>query len=122
MTHAESIILRDAVAKSGRIMQIGSQQRSWGPHEQFRKACEFVRSGRVGRLKAVEIGLPIDPTKPDDPVQPVPANLNYDMWLGPTPIGQGLRLVADQHVHDRLPRVSEAWNSSVERPSFRILS
>jgi myo-inositol 2-dehydrogenase/D-chiro-inositol 1-dehydrogenase len=85
MTHAESVILRDAVAKSGRIMQIGSQQRSWGPHQQFRKACEFVRSGRVGRLKGVEIGLPIDPTKPDDPQQPVPANLNYDMWLGPTP-------------------------------------
>lgn len=85
MTHAESVILRDAVAKSGCIMQIGSQQRSWGPHEQFRKACEFVRSGRVGRLKQVEIGLPIDPTKPDDPVQPVPANLNYDAWLGCTP-------------------------------------
>lgn len=85
MTHAESVVLRDAVAKHGRIMQIGSQQRSWGPHEQFRKACEFVRSGRVGRLQAVEIGLPIDPTKPDDPPQPVPPNLNYDLWLGPTP-------------------------------------
>jgi myo-inositol 2-dehydrogenase/D-chiro-inositol 1-dehydrogenase len=85
MTHAESVVLRDAVAKSGRIMQIGSQQRSWGPNQQFRKACEFVRSGRVGRIKAVEIGLPIDPTKPDDPEQPVPANLNYDAWLGCTP-------------------------------------
>ncbi len=85
MTHAESVLLRDEVAKSGRILQVGSQQRSWGPNEQFRKACEFVRSGRVGRIKAVEIGLPIDPTKPDDPQQPVPANLNYDLWLGPTP-------------------------------------
>ena len=85
MTHAESVLLRDAVAKSGRIMQIGSQQRSWGPHEQFRKACEFVRSGRVGRIRQVEIGLPIDPSRPDDPAQPVPPNLNYDMWLGPTP-------------------------------------
>jgi predicted dehydrogenase len=85
MTHEESVILKNAVAKSGRILQVGSQQRSWGPHEQFRKACEFVRSGRVGRLKAVEIGLPIDPTKPDDPQQPIPANLNYDLWLGSTP-------------------------------------
>jgi myo-inositol 2-dehydrogenase/D-chiro-inositol 1-dehydrogenase len=85
MTHAESVVLRDAVAKAGCVMQIGSQQRSWGPHEQFRKACEFVRSGRVGRIKEVEIGLPIDPTKPDDPEQPVPENLNYDLWLGPTP-------------------------------------
>lgn len=85
MTHEEGVILRDTIVKSGRIFQLGSQQRSWGPNEQFRKACEFVRSGRVGQLKAVEIGLPTDPTKPDDPEQPVPASLNYDMWLGPTP-------------------------------------
>jgi myo-inositol 2-dehydrogenase/D-chiro-inositol 1-dehydrogenase len=85
MTHEESVLLRDAVAKSGRIFQLGSQQRSWGPNEQFRKACELVRSGRVGQLKQVEIGLPTDPTAPDEPEQPVPANLNYDMWLGPTP-------------------------------------
>jgi len=66
MTHAEGVMLRDAVAKSGRILQVGSQQRSWGPNEQFRKAVEFVRSGRVGQLRRVEIGLPIDPTAPDD--------------------------------------------------------
>jgi myo-inositol 2-dehydrogenase/D-chiro-inositol 1-dehydrogenase len=85
MTHAEGVMLRAAVASTGRILQVGSQQRSWGPNEQFRKAVECVRSGRVGRLLRVEIGLPIDPTKPDDPEQPVPANLNYNTWLGPTP-------------------------------------
>jgi hypothetical protein len=85
MTHEEGVLLRDAVVKSGRIFQLGSQQRSWGPNEQFRKACEFVRSGRVGQLQRVEIGLPTDPTAPDDPEQPVPPNLNYEMWLGPTP-------------------------------------
>jgi predicted dehydrogenase len=85
MTHAEGMLLRDAVVKSDRILQVGSQQRSWGPNEQFRKACEFVRSGRVGKLKQVEISLPVDPTKSDDPQQSVPGNLNYDAWLGPTP-------------------------------------
>jgi myo-inositol 2-dehydrogenase/D-chiro-inositol 1-dehydrogenase len=85
MTHAEGVLLREAVAQSGRILQVGSQQRSWGPNEQFRKAVELVRSGRVGQLRGVEIGLPTDPTAPDDPPQPVPANLNYEMWLGPTP-------------------------------------
>ncbi|HWA88299.1 MAG TPA: gfo/Idh/MocA family oxidoreductase, partial [Opitutus sp.] len=85
MTHAEGVLLRNEVEKSGRVLQVGSQQRSWGPNEQFRKGCELVRSGRAGRLLRVEIGLPTDPTKPDDPEQPVPPNLNYDLWLGPTP-------------------------------------
>jgi len=82
MTHAEGVLLRDAVVKSERIFQVGSQQRSW---EQFRRACEVVRSGRIGKVRRVEIGLPIDPTKADDPVQPVPVNLDYDRWIGATP-------------------------------------
>jgi predicted dehydrogenase len=85
MTHAEGVIVRDAVKRTGRVLQVGSQQRSWGPNEQFRKAVELVRSGRVGHLTHVEIGLPTDPTKENDPPQPVPPNLNYEMWLGPTP-------------------------------------
>ncbi len=85
MTQAEGVLLLAEVTRSGRIFQVGSQQRSWGPNEQFRQACEFVRSGRVGRLTRVEIGLPTDPTAPDDPPQPVPAHLDYERWLGPTP-------------------------------------
>jgi len=97
MTHEEGVLLRDITVKSDRIFQLGSQQRSWGPNEQFRKGCEFVRSGRVGQLKAVEIGLPTDPTQPDDPEQPVPANLNYEMWLGPTP----MVYYTEQRVHSQ---------------------
>jgi myo-inositol 2-dehydrogenase/D-chiro-inositol 1-dehydrogenase len=82
MTIAEGILLRDLIARTGRIVQVGSQQRSTA---QFRFACELVRSGRIGAVRRVEIGLPIDPTQPDDPRQPVPANLQYDPWLGCTP-------------------------------------
>jgi myo-inositol 2-dehydrogenase/D-chiro-inositol 1-dehydrogenase len=82
LTLSEGVLVRDAVAKSGRIVQIGSQQRST---QQFRRACELVRSGRIGRVQKVEIGLPIDPTQPDPPSQPVPSNLDYDAWLGCTP-------------------------------------
>ena len=82
MTVAEGIALRAAVQNSRQILQVGSQQRSW---KQFREACELVRSGRVGRIQAVEIGLPVDPTAPDNPPEPVPGNFNYNSWLGPTP-------------------------------------
>lgn len=81
MTHAEGVLLRDAVKRQGRILQVGSQQRSW---EQFRRAAELVRSGRIGKVQRVEIGLPTDPTQPDDPPMAVPAGFDYGQWLGPT--------------------------------------
>ena len=69
--------------RSGRIFQIGSQQRS---SPQFRYAAELVRNGRIGQLKTVYVGLPGDPSGKEEPEMPVPKNLNYDMWLGSTPV------------------------------------
>jgi len=85
LTIAEGRFMADEVKKSGRLLQIGSQQRSDSPWPQFRRACELVRNGRIGELQLVEIGLPGDPSGPEAPQQPVPANLNYDAWLGSTP-------------------------------------
>ncbi len=82
LTIAEGRYLSDAVRASGRILQIGSQQRSW---KQFHRACELVRNGRIGEIKHVEIGLPVDPSGPDAAEMPVPPNLDYDAWLGSTP-------------------------------------
>jgi hypothetical protein len=83
LTIAEGRALSDAVHRSGRIFQIGSQQRST---VQFRVAAELVRNGRIGQLKTVEIGLPGDPSGEVEPEMPVPKNLNYDAWLGSTPV------------------------------------
>ncbi len=82
LTIAEGRYLSDAVQASGRILQIGSQQRSW---KQFHRACELVRNGRIGEIKHVEIGLPGDPAGGDPTPMPVPTGLNYDSWLGSTP-------------------------------------
>jgi predicted dehydrogenase len=84
LTIAEGRALSDAVHRSGRIVQIGSQQRSWA-QGQFRRAVELVRNGRIGALESVEVGLPGDPSGNDEPEMPVPKNLDYDMWLGSTP-------------------------------------
>jgi predicted dehydrogenase len=83
LTIAEGRALSNAVHRSGRIFQIGSQQRS---SVQFRYAAELVRNGRIGALKTVEVGLPGDPAGDEEPVMPAPKNLNYDVWLGSTPV------------------------------------
>jgi len=82
LTIAEGRAMSDAVTATGRILQIGSQQRST---IQFRYAAELVRNGRIGDLERVEIGLPGDPAGGDKTEMPVPAGFNYDMWLGETP-------------------------------------
>lgn len=82
LTISEGRMMADAVKKSGRILQIGSQQRSTS---QFRYAVELVRNGRIGKLQKVYVGLPGDPSGNEEAEMPIPKNLNYDMWLGTTP-------------------------------------
>ena len=82
LTIADGRAMVEAVKRNGRILQIGSQQRSWA---QFRIACELVRNGRIGDIKKVYVGLPGDPSGEEEAEMPIPDNLNYDMWLGPTP-------------------------------------
>jgi predicted dehydrogenase len=85
LTIEEGRILSDVVKKSGRILQMGSQQRSSDPWPQFKRVCELVRNGRIGELKAVEVGLPGDPGGGNKIQMPLPTNLDYDAWLGATP-------------------------------------
>ncbi|WP_221032701.1 Gfo/Idh/MocA family protein [Actomonas aquatica] len=92
LTHAEGILVREAERVTGRILQVGSQQRSW---KQFREGVALVRAGRIGKIRAVEIGLPIDPTDFDEPPMPIPAGLDYDRWLGPAPMAY----YTEQRVH-----------------------
>jgi myo-inositol 2-dehydrogenase/D-chiro-inositol 1-dehydrogenase len=86
LTIAEGRALSDVIHRTGRILQVGSQQRSADPWPQFRRACELVRNGRIGELQRVKIGLPGDPSGPEEPEMPVPENLDYDAWLGSTPV------------------------------------
>jgi len=81
---AEGQAVCRAVEQNGIVWQTGSQQRS---DKRFRLACELVRNGRIGKVHTVEVGLPRwhQVCKPQ-PVQPVPASLDYHMWLGPAPL------------------------------------
>jgi len=83
LTVEEGRVLSDIIQKKGTILQVGTQQRSM---PQFRIAAELVRNGRIGKLHTVKVGLPGDPAGPVVPKMPIPSNLNYNMWLGQTPL------------------------------------
>ena len=72
-----------AVQESGVVFQFGTQQRSDG---KFRFACELVRNGKIGQLKTILVGVPGSVAScPIQPVEYVPKELDYDLWLGPAP-------------------------------------
>lgn len=73
--------LVEAVRRNNVILQTGSQQRS---SVYFRKTCELVRNGRIGKLHTIEVVVPADKGQGESTPMEVPKNLNYDMWLGPT--------------------------------------
>jgi predicted dehydrogenase len=74
--------LRETCHKYGTVFQWGTQQRS---DKQFRFGCELARNGRLGKLHTILVGVPYDFPVPCQPTQPVPDDLDYDMWLGPAP-------------------------------------
>ncbi len=80
-TIVEGRKLVQAVRSNNVVLQTGSQQRS---DTNFRRACELVRNGRVGKLHTIRVLLPTDSGVGDPTPMPVPTNLNYAMWLGPT--------------------------------------
>ena len=73
----------EAARKYERIVQTGTQCRS---HKGIQDAIDFLRSGKLGQIYMAK-GLCYKPRgsighKPDGPV---PANVDYDIWLGPAP-------------------------------------
>ena len=71
-----------AVRRYGRVFQTGSQQRS---DDYFRFACELVRSGYIGKLQTVRVGIGGGPTCGWEPDTDPPPGLDWNMWLGPAP-------------------------------------
>jgi myo-inositol 2-dehydrogenase / D-chiro-inositol 1-dehydrogenase len=82
LTIDEGKLLCRVVAQTGRIVQVGTWQRSdW----RFRLACELVRAGRIGKLRRVTCVL--GKNAKGGPFQPgaAPSHLNWDLWQGQTP-------------------------------------
>ncbi|MDP6633297.1 MAG: Gfo/Idh/MocA family oxidoreductase [Phycisphaerae bacterium] len=74
---------RAAIHRYNIIFQYGTQQRSNNTH--CARACELVRAGYIGELKSIDVVAPNGRTGGNPAPQPVPADLDYEMWLGPAP-------------------------------------
>ena len=83
LTIDEGKALRRVVEETGRVVQVGNQQRS---ERQFQTAVELVRNGRIGPLRQVWVALPYYPTAggPFTP-EPVPPGLDWDLYQGQAP-------------------------------------
>ncbi|MBI2422327.1 MAG: Gfo/Idh/MocA family oxidoreductase [Candidatus Hydrogenedentes bacterium] len=95
-----------AVRRYGRILQVGSMQRS---DTAFHHACELVRNGRIGKVHTVNVNVGGPPNECYLPEQPVPEGLDWDFWLGPCPYRP--------YHHDLAP--PEAWEGWPEWRYYR---
>ncbi len=84
LTIAEGRALVDTARKYDRVAQHGTQHRSM---KRFHDVAEFVRNQGLGKLDRIECFIP-----PNNRFcgatwtpEPVPAGLDWDMWLGPAP-------------------------------------
>ena len=83
LTIDEGKILIQEIRKHRRVFQTSTEDRSLPV---YHRMAELVRNGRIGKLQRIEVILPRQPQKPGDPTpQPVPSDLDYEMWLGPAP-------------------------------------
>ena len=73
-----------AAHKYDRVVQIGTQQRSW---EHYRRAAEIIQSGRLGEISEVKV-WDYDYFYPgfgSPPNSEPPNELDWDLWIGPSP-------------------------------------
>jgi predicted dehydrogenase len=99
----EAHAVLEAARKYGRVFQTGSQQRV-EYDGRFRTACEYVRSGRLGKMLAVYVGFAGGPSHwcdlPEEPMEP---GLDWDRWLGPAPMRPYHSALSPRGVHDFNP-------------------
>ncbi len=99
LTIDEGKLIRKVQKETGRIVQVGTQQRS--TFSLFTKAMALVNEGRLGKIHRVQAAIGGAPSCDAIPVAAVPAEFNWERWLGPVP-------KVDYRHSDKSARRSEA--------------
>lgn len=82
LTIDEGIRICEVVKKTGKVFQVGTQQRSESDRK-FLKAIAIVKSGRLGKKVNAHVAIGGAPVGGPFPKTDPPAGLNWDLWLGP---------------------------------------
>ena len=82
-TLAQNQAMLEACQKHKRIFQYGTQQRS---QEILKRGIELVLNGYIGELQRIEVWAPAGAGGGSLDEIPVPAGLDYDLYLGPAPM------------------------------------
>ncbi|MBX3178740.1 MAG: Gfo/Idh/MocA family oxidoreductase [Candidatus Hydrogenedentes bacterium] len=81
-TVAEGRAMVEAARRYGRVVQLGTQQRSMPV---FQRAIDVIRSGRLGTITSASAWVSPNGWGVGRKVEDVPAGLDWDLWLGPAP-------------------------------------
>jgi predicted dehydrogenase len=82
LTITEGRTLVGEVRKRKAVFQWGIEDRSL---IKYHRMAGWVRSGAIGTLKSIHVTLPQKPSLPLEEAVPVPADLDWNLWLGPAP-------------------------------------
>ena len=104
LTIAESRAMVRAAREHDIVFQTGSQQRTeFGGN--FRKAVEYVRSGRIGSVRTVRVGVAGPPVPCDLAAEQTPEGVDWEMWNGPSPARAFNHVLCPTGIHNHFP----AW-------------
>ena len=83
LTIDEGKRIRRVVEETGRVFQVGTQQRS--SKDLFLTAIAMVQSGRLGKNVNAHVAISGSPTGGPFENTDAPDDLDWDMWVGPAP-------------------------------------
>ena len=105
LTHtiAQGQKIIDAVRKNNIVFQTGSQQRSeFGGR--FRQAVDYVRNGRIGKVKTVRVGVGGPAIACDLPDETAPEGTDWNLWLGPAASRGYNEILCPKGIHRGFPQ------------------
>jgi predicted dehydrogenase len=103
LTIAESRAMVRAARDANIAFQTGSQQRTeFGGR--FRRAVEYVRSGRIGRVRTVRVGVGGPAVPCNLPAERTPQGVDWELWNGPSPAREFNHELCPLDIHRHFPR------------------